>query len=60
MRLPLAAPVATPYVAAAASFPWTAVPADAAKYRFEARALGAAPKTQDATLVGNTVLDFSF
>ena len=55
-----AAPVATPYVAAAATFPWAGVPADAGKYRFEARAMGAAPKTQDLTLVGNTALDFNF
>jgi hypothetical protein len=60
MSLPLAAPVATPYVAAAATFPWAGVPADAGKYRFEARAMGAAPKTQDLTLVGNTALDFNF
>ena len=60
LRLPLAAPVATPYVAAATSFPWTGVPADAAKYRIEARAAGATPKTQDLTLANDTLLDFSF
>jgi hypothetical protein len=60
MSLPLAAPVATPYVAAAATFPWAGVPADAGKYRFEARAMGAAPKTQYLTLLGNTALDFNF
>ena len=60
LRMPLAMPVMTPYVAAATSFTWAGVPADAAKYRFEARATGATPKTQDLTLVGDTPLDFSF
>ncbi|MDR7295965.1 hypothetical protein J2X16_001304 [Pelomonas aquatica] len=60
VRLPLAAPVATPYVANATAFAWTGVPADAAKYRFEARAVGATPKTQDLTLTGDALLDFSF
>lgn len=60
LRLPLAAPVMTAYAASATSFTWTGTPADAAKYRFEARATGATPKTQDLTLVGDTPLDFSF
>lgn len=60
LRLPLAAPVATPYVAAATAFIWTGAPLDGGRYRFEARAMGSAPKTQDLTLTGNTQLDFSF
>jgi hypothetical protein len=60
LKLPLAAPVATPYVAAATAFMWTGSPLDGGRYRFEARALGMTPKTQDLTLTGNTSLDFSF
>lgn len=60
LRLPLAAPVLTPYAAAPATIAWTSTPADAAKYRFEARAVGATPKTQDQTLTGDTVLNFEF
>lgn len=60
VRLPLAAPVLTPYVASATSFAWTGTPADAAKYRFEARAGTMSPKTQDATLAGDTALNFDF
>ncbi len=61
MRLPLAAPVLTPYAAAPTAFTWTSTPADAAKYHFEALAMGVAtPKTQDLTLVGDTVLNFDF
>lgn len=60
MRLPLAAPVLTAYAAAPAAITWTSTPADAAKYRFEARAVGTAAKTQDLTLVGETLLNFDF
>lgn len=60
LRLPLAAPVLTPYAAAPATIAWTSTPADATKYRFEARAVGATPKTQDQTLTGDTVLNFEF
>jgi hypothetical protein len=61
MRLPLAAPVLTPYVASATAFTWTSTPADAAKYHFAALASGVTtPKTQDLTLTGDTVLNFDF
>lgn len=60
LRLPLAAPVLTPYAAAPATITWTSTPTDAAKYRFEARAGSATPKTQDQTLTGDTVLNFDF
>ncbi len=60
LRLPLAAPVLTPYAAAPATINWTSTPTDAAKYRFEARAGSATPKTQDQTLTGDTVLNFDF
>lgn len=60
LRLPLAAPVLTPYAAAPATITWTSTPTDAAKYRFEARAGSATPKTQDQTLTGDAVLNFDF
>lgn len=61
MRLPLAAPVMTPYVASASSFTWASTPADAGKYRFAALAAGVATaKTQDLTLTTDTVLNFDF
>ncbi len=60
LRLPLAAPVTTPYAASATSFTWSGSPVDAAKYRVEARASGATPKTQDLTLSGDALQDFSF
>lgn len=61
MRLPLAAPVLTPYMASPTSFTWTSTPADAAKYRFEALASGVTtPKTQSLTLSTDAVLNFGF
>ncbi|CAM4186169.1 carboxypeptidase regulatory-like domain-containing protein [Roseateles saccharophilus] len=61
MRLPLAAPVLTPYAAMPTSFTWTSTPADAAKYHLEALATGVTtPKTQDLTLTTDTVLNFGF
>jgi hypothetical protein len=61
MRLPLAAPVMTPYVASATAFTWTSTPGDAAKYHFSALASGVTtPKTQDLTLTTDTVLNFDF
>lgn len=60
LRLPLAAPVLTPYAASPAAISWTSTPADAAKYRFEARAGSVTPKTQDQTLTGDLVLNFDF
>jgi hypothetical protein len=60
MRLPLAAPVMTAYATSPTTITWTSTPADAARYRFEARAVGAGPKTQDLTLTGDTVLNFDF
>lgn len=61
MRLPLAAPVLTPYMASPTSFTWTSTPADAAKYRFEALASGVTtPKTQSLTLSTDAVLNFGY
>lgn len=60
LRLPLAAPVLTAYAASPTAITWTSTPADAAKYRLEARATGTAAKTQDLTLTGDTVLNFEF
>lgn len=61
MKLPLAAPVMTPYVASPTSFTWASTPADAGKYHFSALAAGVTtPKTQDLTLTTDTVLNFDF
>lgn len=60
VRLPLAMPVQTPYVAGATSFTWSGSPLNAGKFHIVANAAGSAPKTQEVALSTDTILNFSF